>query len=226
MSSHLPTSSSGGSPSGRKASDDAAAARATGFGFAGFAAFVLLVALGVAGRLLPHPPHFTPVAAAALFAGFFFPLRTLAVLVPLGTMAISDGIIGVYDYRITIAVYAGLAFPVLFGPLLARKPGVLRVGLCAASSSLAFFVVSNFSVWLHSGMYEHTAAGLVRCYVMALPFLRFTLSGDLVWSAALFGGYALLARGLGLVRKRAEVEDGAARALGLLRVAAAPPVKD
>ena len=29
----------------------------------------VLIALGVAGRLLPHPPNFTPMAAIALFAG-------------------------------------------------------------------------------------------------------------------------------------------------------------
>ena len=32
----------------------------------------VLIALGVAGRLLPHPPNFTPMAAIALFAGFIF----------------------------------------------------------------------------------------------------------------------------------------------------------
>jgi hypothetical protein len=32
----------------------------------------MLIALGVAGRLLPHPPNFTPMAAIALFAGFLF----------------------------------------------------------------------------------------------------------------------------------------------------------
>ena len=32
----------------------------------------ILIALGVAGRLLPHPPNFTPMAAIALFAGFIF----------------------------------------------------------------------------------------------------------------------------------------------------------
>jgi hypothetical protein len=33
--------------------------------------------------------------------------------------------------------------------------------------------------------------GLFACYVAALPFLRNTLAGDLFWSAALFGSYAL-----------------------------------
>ena len=40
----------------------------------------VLIALGVAGRLLPHPPNFTPMAAIALFAGFIFLKRYMAVI--------------------------------------------------------------------------------------------------------------------------------------------------
>ena len=38
----------------------------------------VLIALGVAGRLLPHPPNFTPMAAIALFAGFIFIKRYIS----------------------------------------------------------------------------------------------------------------------------------------------------
>ena len=40
-------------------------------------------------------------------------------------------------------------------------------------------------------MYPHTLDGLVSCYVAALPFLRNTFAGDLMWTAGLFGLYAL-----------------------------------
>ena len=40
----------------------------------------VLIALGVAGRLLPHPPNFTPMAAIALFAGFIFVKRYMAIV--------------------------------------------------------------------------------------------------------------------------------------------------
>ena len=45
-------------------------------------------------------------------------------------------------------------------------------------------------------MYAHTAAGLIDCYVAALPFFRNTLFSDLVYTALLFGGFALLERKL------------------------------
>ena len=50
----------------------------------------VLIALGVAGRLLPHPPNFTPMAAIALFAGFIFLKRYMAVIAVVVTMLLTD----------------------------------------------------------------------------------------------------------------------------------------
>ncbi len=52
--------------------------------------FVGLLGVGMAGRLLPHPPNFTPVAAAALFAGFYFSNRLAAAVVPMAILGLSD----------------------------------------------------------------------------------------------------------------------------------------
>ena len=38
-----------------------------------------------------------------------------------------------------------------------------------------FFVISNFMVWLNSGMYQHTLDGLLICYTNAIPFYGNTL---------------------------------------------------
>jgi hypothetical protein len=40
-----------------------------------------------------------------------------------------------------------------------------------------------------SGLYPMTAAGLVACYVAALPFFRNTLTSTVVYSVALFAGH-------------------------------------
>ena len=50
----------------------------------------VLIALGIAGRLLPHPPNFTPMAAIALFAGFIFLKRYMAVIAVIVTMLLTD----------------------------------------------------------------------------------------------------------------------------------------
>jgi hypothetical protein len=60
------------------------------------------------------------------------------------------------------------------------------------SSSPIFFLVTNFAVWAFSPLYAANAAGLVKCYVAGLPFLRNMAEGDLFWGLVLFGGHWLL----------------------------------
>jgi hypothetical protein len=55
---------------------------------------LFLVVLCVDMRLVPHVSNFSPVAAAALFAGATFSRRALAVAVPLAAMLVSDAILG------------------------------------------------------------------------------------------------------------------------------------
>ena len=154
--------------------------------------FLALVALGVAGRLLPHAPNFTPLVAAALFAGFFLRSASAAACVPLASLLLSDVVLGVYDYKVMGVVYLCLLAPVLMSRVLQRRLSVLTVGAGSVGASALFFGATNLAVWLSSGMYEHTLAGLVRCYVAALPFLQNALLGDLFWSGLLFGAWALV----------------------------------
>ena len=154
----------------------------------------LLVGLGVAARLLPHALNFSPIVASALFAGAVLRHRSLALLVPLGAMLLSDLAIGFDDWRIASVVYAAMAFPVAVG-IVARRYRLSRALLPATlSCSLMFFVTTNFAVWAFGGLYSLDWAGLTACYVAALPFLKYTLAGDLFWTAALFGGAWLLQR--------------------------------
>jgi hypothetical protein len=59
-------------------------------------------------------------------------------------------------------------------------------------SSVLFFLITNFGVWAVSGMYVKNLLGLQQCLVMALPFFRNTLIGDLFYSGMFFGGYEIL----------------------------------
>jgi len=76
---------------------------------------------------------------------------------------------------------------------LAKGRSIVRVTGAVLASSVAFFTVSNFGMWA-SGYYPRTWDGLVQCYTAALPFFRNTLASDVLYSAALFGGHALLSR--------------------------------
>jgi hypothetical protein len=151
-----------------------------------------LIGLCVAARLLPHVSNFSPVAAAALFAGAMIGRRTLALLVPVAALLIGDLALGLYDGRVMAVVYAALALPALIG-MLARSHRVWPVAIGGAlAASLIFFVTTNLAVWAFSGMYSLDGAGLLQCYTAALPFLKYTVAGDLFWSVALFGGASLL----------------------------------
>jgi hypothetical protein len=151
-----------------------------------------LVGLCVAARLLPHLSNFSPVAAAALFAGAMIGRRSLALLVPVAAMLVGDLTLGFYEGRVMAVVYAALALPALIG-MLARhhRPWLIAIG-GALTASLIFYVTTNLAVWAFGGLYSFDFAGLVQCYIAALPFLKYTVAGDLFWSVALFGGASLL----------------------------------
>ncbi len=152
----------------------------------------LLVGLDVAARLLPHAPDFTPVTATALFAATLLRVRALAVLVPIAGMMVGDAMLGFYDWRVMAVVYGTLALPACAACLSNRLRRPLLIVPMLLSSSLIFFLVTNFTVWAFSPLYAANAAGLVKCYVAGLPFLRNMAEGDLFWGLVLFGGYWLL----------------------------------
>ena len=159
---------------------------------------VALIVLGVAGRLLPHPPNFTPMAATALFAGFIFLKRYIAVIAVVVTMLLTDyfafGYLSAewFASKSMWVVYLALLFPVVFKNFLQKKLGLFRVAGAALASSTVFFIATNFAVWAFSPMYEKTLEGLVLCYTMAIPFFQNTVAGDLIWSGVIFGTYFLL----------------------------------
>ena len=163
--------------------------------------FVLIV-LAAASRLLPHPPNFAPVAAIGLFAGALSG-RRVGWWVPFVALLASDLVLGFYHPIGMLWNYLAFGSCLLLGSgLLAKRRTFGRVGSAVLASSLAFFVLSNFGMWA-SGYYPRTWAGFVACYVAALPFFRNTLASDVLYSAVLFGGHALLARWF--VRPRAEI---------------------
>jgi len=147
-----------------------------------------LIVIGVSLRLLPHPANFAPIAAISIFGGSVLP-RKLAVWVPLVAMMLSDVVIGLYSLMPVIwGCYALIA---LASSLWLRQPTLLKGAVLTVSSSVFFFVVTNFAVWLASGMYPHSWSGIVACYTLAVPFFRNTLLSDAIYTSALFGVYAL-----------------------------------
>jgi hypothetical protein len=155
----------------------------------------LLSAIAIAAvlRLAPHPSNFTPIGAMALFSGAYLGRRgVIAFAAPLGALFVSDLVLGFYHGMPT--VYFSVALIVVVGSLSLQRVSVLRVGAAAAASSVLFFAITNFGMWLFSGFYPRNLAGLEACYVAAIPFFQNTVVGDLFYAALLFGGFKVAER--------------------------------
>ena len=156
-------------------------------------ALLSAIAAAAALRLVPHPPNFSPIDAMALFSGAYLARKgVLAFAAPLGALFLSDLVLGFYHGMAT--VYLSVALIVLLGSVALQRVSAVRVVGAALASSVLFFVVTNFGMWLSSGIYPRTLAGLEACYVAAIPFYQNTLAGDLFYAAVLFGGFKLAER--------------------------------
>ena len=96
-------------------------------------------------RLMPHWPNFTPIAAMALFAGTYVDRKRFAFAIPIAAMLLSDLVIGLHS--IMPAVYISFAITVLIGMHLRNKVGVGMVVFASLSSSVIFFLITNFAAW-------------------------------------------------------------------------------
>ncbi|MCF8301925.1 MAG: hypothetical protein K9I94_01515 [Bacteroidales bacterium] len=141
-------------------------------------------------RLIPHWPNFTPVAAIALFGGTYVKRRELAYLIPIIALFISDAIIGFHQNM--LAVYISFVAIVFMGTFLRNKVKVHNVIGASLASSVLFFLVTNFAVWLTSPIYAANSGGLVASYFAGLPFFYNGLLGNLFYTGIIFGGFYLL----------------------------------
>jgi len=140
-------------------------------------------------RLVPHPPNFSPIDAMALFSGAYLGRRGIAFVAPLAALFLSDIVLGFYHGMAT--VYATVALIVVIGWWVSSRRTPLRIGAAAIASSITFFLITNLGMWLFSGFYPVTYAGLVACYTAAIPFFQNTVAGDLFYAVLLFGGFRL-----------------------------------
>ena len=158
--------------------------------FVKYGTAALLIVVAAFSRLLPHPANFTAVGAIALFGGVYLD-KKFAIVVPLLAMLASDALIGFYAGMYW--VYGGFVLVGLVGIWLRnhRKP-VMILGATVVSS-IIFFVITNFGVWMTpDSMYVQTWGGLLECYVAAIPFFRNSIAGDVVFVTVMFGAYELL----------------------------------
>lgn len=141
----------------------------------------LIILLGVLLRLIPHIPNFAPITAIALFGGIYLE-KKYAIMLPLLIMLISDYFLGFHDT--ILFVYLSFILSGLLGLWARRQKTAGRILFVTLLSSVLFFVITNLGVWLVSGMYEKSPKGLLEAFLLALPFFRNTISGDLLYTTS------------------------------------------
>ena len=161
----------------------------------------LLILVAILSRLLPHAGwmNFTAVGGALLYFGARRSWREM--LAPLAALMATDYVLTtfVYHYSFRAIDYAPtwiwyVAAMALGQILLRARTSFVRFGAAVILGPTSFFAISNFAVWLGSGMYPHTSAGLVACYVAALPFYRNDVVSTTLVAGLAFGIPVLVRR--------------------------------
>ncbi len=148
----------------------------------------MLIIIGVLSRILPHVPNVNLLTSISLLAGKNFS-RIMAFFILFCILVFSDiGLALLFGYPLfgywTLFTYTGFAIITFFSSKLKYSPRTLPVFIF--SSSLGFWVWTNFGVWIVSGMYSKTLFGLANCYIAALPFLGNALLGDMAWGLVIY----------------------------------------
>ncbi len=164
---------------------------------------VILCISAIAMRMLPHPPNVTPMNAICLFSGMVLGMRALAFIIPFIVLYLSDFLInntfgkafiqdaGEVVFWSDFMTWTYLSYILIIGlsAFLLKKSNSPRVALGAFGSGILFFVITNFGSWLSFSFYPKTFAGLLLAYEGGLPFLRFSLIGDVVFALILYISY-------------------------------------
>ncbi|HEY8181417.1 MAG TPA: DUF6580 family putative transport protein [Thermoanaerobaculia bacterium] len=153
-----------------------------------------LVVVGVVLRVMPHPWNFAPIGAIALFGGARFDRRYFAIGIPLLTMFVGDAFIGFHS--LMPVIYATYALIAVIGMFLRDRTTIPAIGGGVLLSSTVFYLTTNFAVWAMGTTYAKSAAGLVACYIAAIPYFGNTLASDAIYAAIFFGTFAVVERRL------------------------------
>ena len=123
-------------------------------------------------RLIPHPSNFTPILAVGVFSGFYFRNFLLGLSIVIFSMFLGDLYLGFHGTM--FFTYISLAIAVVLG-LFIKYFKFTEILFSGVVSSICFFIITNFGAWLILDMYEKNLDGLLKSYVLAIPFFHNTL---------------------------------------------------
>ena len=144
--------------------------------------FLFILGILALGRIIPHPPNFTPILATAIYTPYMINDKWIAVLIPLSAMFIADIIIGFHPYMLWVYGAIGISTLLSYWSMRFNKK-YIQLGVMAILSSILFFIITNFAVWAIWDYYPKTIDGLIICYIKAIPFFQNTLLGTIIYTA-------------------------------------------
>lgn len=136
-------------------------------------------------RLIPHPPNFTSLLALSFYVPALLGIRYLPHLII--SFAITDLIIG---YHFATHWTWGSVLIIGFLPVIFSEKIFSRI-IGALTGALIFYLISNFGVW-SNGSYGYSWEGLIKCFVLAIPFFAYSLISTLIFSIIIEIFYSLL----------------------------------
>jgi len=149
---------------------------------------LIIIGLGLLNIFFSTIPNLSPIAAMALFGGVYLKDKKMALLVPILALFISDMFIGFHSSM--WAVYGSFVLVVILGTVI-KKMNFINIFLATITSSILFFIITNFAVWTQGNFYPLSFTGLIECYTMGIPFFKNTIIGDLLFSGVIFGGFTI-----------------------------------
>jgi hypothetical protein len=159
---------------------------------------ITLIIIATLCRIYQPIYNFAPVVAIGLFSGYIFRQKNMAIIITLLASFVGDMLISYINkyplfHNSFVFVYLSYILITLFGNKLNNsKLEWNKVAIFGISSSLVFFVITNFGVWLMDSIYTKNISGLIECFIAAIPFYKNSFISDLIYIPLIFGSYAIL----------------------------------
>ena len=138
--------------------------------------FGIFLVLAVS-RFIPHPPNFTSLIALSFYVPAFLGRKYILALI--SSFFITDLLIGFHSTM--LFTWGSVLIIGLFSNFFLKN--IFSRISAALLGAVVFFIVTNFGVWIISGMYAFNLNGLLSSYVLGLPFFGYSVLSTLIFSA-------------------------------------------
>jgi len=138
--------------------------------------FGIFLVLAVS-RFIPHPPNFTSLIALSFYVPAFLGRKYILALI--SSFFITDLLIGFHSTM--LFTWGSVLIIGLFSNFFLKN--IFSRISAALLGAVVFFIVTNFGVWIISGMYAFNLNGLLSAYVLGLPFFGYSVLSTLIFSA-------------------------------------------